>query len=77
MVETIESKFHDRLIKGSIRVENGFISAPQEAGLGIKVDEALARANTFNGKGLHLEMQDKPCDYQRPNAFVGGAPAKD
>ena len=77
MVETIESKFHDRLIKGSIRVENGFISAPRAPGLGIEVDEALARANTFSGKGLHLEMQDEPCDYQKPNAFLGGAPPED
>ncbi len=77
MVETIESQFHDRLIKGSIQVENGFILAPQMSGLGIQVDEALARANPFDGRGLHLEMQDRPCDYQNPNAFIGGAPGKD
>ena len=77
MVETIESQIHDQLIKGSIRVENGFILAPQKSGLGIQVDEALARANSFDGRGLHLEMQDTPCDYQNPNAFLGGAPGKD
>ena len=77
MVETIETKFHYQLIKGSITVENGFILAPQAPGLGIKVDEALALANPFNGGRLHLEMQDKPCDYQRPNEFMGGAPPKD
>ena len=77
MVETIETKFHYQLIKGSIKVENGFILAPQAPGLGIKVDEALALANPFNGGRLHLEMQDKPCDYQRPNEFMGGAPPKD
>ena len=77
MVETIETKFHDRLINGNIRVENGFILAPQAPGLGIEVDEALALANPFNGERLHLEMQDKPCDYQSPNEFTGGAPARD
>ena len=77
MVETIETKFHYQLIKSSIKVENGFILAPQVPGLGIKVDEALALANPFNGGRLHLEMQDKPCDYQRPNEFMGGAPPKD
>ncbi len=74
--ETIETPFHDQLIKGSIRVDNGFISAPQAPGLGIEVDEALARAHPFDGNGLHLEMQDEPCDYQAPNAFLGGAPSR-
>jgi galactonate dehydratase len=31
--------------------------------LGIEVDEELARANPFEGEGLHLQMQDNPCAY--------------
>ena len=76
MAETIETPFHDQLIKGTIRVDNGFIPAPQAPGLGIEVDEALARAHPFDGDGLHLQMQDDPCNYQAPNAFAGGAPPK-
>ena len=76
LVETIETTFHDRLIKGSIRVDNGFINAPTNAGLGIEVDEEFARAHPFDGNGLHLQMQDEPCDYQIPNSFLGGAPPK-
>ena len=76
MTETIETPFHDQLIKGTIRVDNGFIPAPQAPGLGIEVDEALARAYPFDGEGLHLQMQDDPCNYQVPNAFAGGAPPK-
>ncbi|MEK9880622.1 MAG: mandelate racemase/muconate lactonizing enzyme family protein, partial [Paracoccaceae bacterium] len=53
-----------------------FIPAPQAPGLGIEVDEALARAHPFEGEGLHLQMQDDPCNYQAPNAFAGGAPPK-
>ena len=76
MAETIETPFHDGLIKGSIRVDNGFIKAPQEAGLGIEVDEDFARAHPFDGDGLHLEMQDNPCKYQSHNSFLGGALSK-
>lgn len=75
MIETIETPFHDRLIKGTIRVENGHVIPPETPGLGIDVDEELARANPYTGTGLHLQMQDAPCDYQNENHFEGGAPA--
>lgn len=75
MAETIETPFHEALIKGSIKVEGGFIAPPSAPGLGIEVDEELARANPYTGEGLHLEMQEDPCDYVNGNAFEGGAPA--
>jgi len=75
MCETIETPFHDQLIKGSIRVERGFITPPEAPGLGIEVDEALARAHPYTGDGLHLQMQDAPCNYEQGNNFEGGAPA--
>ncbi|WP_299871220.1 mandelate racemase/muconate lactonizing enzyme family protein [uncultured Sulfitobacter sp.] len=75
MAETIETPFHDQLIKGSIRVEDGFVTAPTAPGLGIEVDEALARAHPYTDAGLHLEMRDAPCDYVDGNAFERGAPA--
>lgn len=75
MAETIETPFHDQLIKGSIQVENGFIPAPTAPGLGIEVDEELARAHPYTGDGLHLQMQEEPCDYVNGNSFEGGAPA--
>ncbi|NIZ62007.1 isomerase [Sedimentitalea sp. CY04] len=74
MAETIETPFHDALIKGAIRVENGFVTPPITAGLGIEVDEALARAHPFTGTDLHLNMQEAPCDYVTPNNFAGGSP---
>jgi len=76
MAETIETPFHDALIKGTIRVENGFVTPPEAPGLGIEVDEALARAHPYTGTGLHLEMQDAPCGYVNGNAFEGGAPSE-
>ena len=75
MAETIETPFHDALIGGTLRVEDGFARPGDAPGLGIEVDEALARAHPYTGDGLHLEMQEAPCDYVRENAFEGGAPA--
>lgn len=76
LAETIETPFHDALIKSTLRVENGFVPVPDAPGLGIEVDEELARANPFTGDGLHLQMQEAPCDYYGNNAFQGGAPPK-
>ena len=73
--ETIETPFHDALIKGGMRVEDGFMTPPEGPGLGIEIDEALARAHPFTGDGLHLQMQEAPCDYANGNPFQGGAPA--
>ena len=76
ILETIETNFHDELIKSSIQVDDGYITAPQGPGLGIEVNEDLARQNPFDGEGLHLMMQDEPCDYKNGNFFLGGAPPK-
>ncbi|MBB96351.1 MAG: isomerase [Rhodobacteraceae bacterium] len=75
MAETIETPFHAGLIRGGLAVEDGYIPVPGGAGLGIEVDEALARAHPWSGEGLHLEMQSAPCNYSAPNAFAGGAPS--
>ncbi|MEO1109171.1 MAG: mandelate racemase/muconate lactonizing enzyme family protein [Pseudomonadota bacterium] len=75
LLESIETPFHDQLIKGSIRVEDGFVTPPTTPGLGIEVDEDLARAHPYTGDGLHLQMQEDPCDYANGNSFQGGAPA--
>ena len=76
IAETIETPYHDALIGGAIRVEAGFIRLSDAPGLGIEVDEALARANPYDGDGLHLQMQEAPCDYVGENLFEGGAPAR-
>lgn len=77
MVETIETggTFHLKLIKNSIKWEDGYVIVPDAPGLGIEFDEDLARAHPFTGTGLHLQMQEAPCDYRRPNWFEGGAPS--
>jgi L-alanine-DL-glutamate epimerase-like enolase superfamily enzyme len=77
IAETIETPYHDALIKSAIRVEDGYIPVPAAPGLGIEVDEALARANPYEDDGLHLQMQEQPISYSAPNLFAGGAPVKD
>lgn len=74
MAETIETPYHHDLIGGAIAVEGGFVQLSDTPGLGIEVDEALARANPYTGDGLHLQMQEAPCDYVGENVFEGGAP---
>lgn len=76
MAETIETPFHNALIKNSIRVEEGYITPPSGPGLGINFDEDLARAHPFTGDGLHLQMQEAPISYHKANNFAGGAPVK-
>ncbi|CAA9424093.1 MAG: Muconolactone isomerase,putative [uncultured Rubellimicrobium sp.] len=74
MAETIETPFHAALIKGAIHVEDGFIRPSDAPGLGIEVDEVLARAHPFTGTGLHLQMQEAEVDYRGEAIFEGGAP---
>ena len=76
MVETIEQggDFHLKLIRHSIRWEDGYVIVPDAPGLGIEVDEDLARAHPYTGTRLHLEMQEAPCDWRHGNRFEGGAP---
>lgn len=76
MAETIETPFHAALIKASITVDNGYIPVPTAPGLGIEVDEDLARAHPFTDDGLHLQMQEDPIGYHGVNTFAGGAPVK-
>jgi L-alanine-DL-glutamate epimerase-like enolase superfamily enzyme len=76
MAETIETPFHNDLIKGGITVENGYVPVPTAPGLGIDFDEDLARAHPYEDDGLHLQMQEDPIGYHDVNSFGGGSPAK-
>jgi len=79
VVETIGTggDFHRRLVGDAIRFEDGHLIPPEGPGLGIEVDEAAARAAPYTGEGLHLQMQEAPCDYASENVFLGGAPPRE
>lgn len=80
MLETIEAgggAFHQALTGNRLKWEDGYILPPEEPGLGIAFDEALARKHPYTGDRLHLEMQEAPCNYAKGNAFQGGAARDD
>ncbi len=73
MVETIETSFHAELIGQALEVDAGHVRPPEGPGLGIEVDEALARSRPWTGTGLHLEMQEAQHDHGTERIFGGGA----
>jgi len=73
MVEAIETEFHRALVTARPTVEGGFVEAPTAPGLGIELNDDLAKAHAYTGNRLHLEMREAPCDWQHGNAFAGGA----
>ena len=78
ILETIQTggAFHLALIRNTLKWEDGYVLPPETPGLGIDFDEDLARAHPYTGTGLHLQMQEAPCDYTHGNRFQGGAPSK-
>jgi len=60
ILESIErfDGFHARLLKTPIRWEAGHVPVPTEPGLGIELDEEVARAHAYDGDALHLEMEE-------------------
>jgi 2-dehydro-3-deoxyphosphogalactonate aldolase len=62
ILESIETwgGFHSKIVKKPIRWENGYVIPPSEPGLGIELDEDVARAHPYTGTKLHLEMTNTP-----------------
>jgi galactonate dehydratase len=46
--------FHAAILDRPIRWEDGYVIPPEEPGLGVAVDEAVARAHPWTGGDLHL-----------------------
>ncbi len=72
MLETIETDFHNALINNPIAIEDGHIIPPTTPGLGIELNEEVARANPYTGPKLHLEPVKTPYGYGQENWFSGG-----
>jgi L-alanine-DL-glutamate epimerase-like enolase superfamily enzyme len=64
--------FHADILKNPIRWEDGYVIPPDAPGLGVELDEEVARANPYDGERLHLEMQPDPFDPKRSGLFAGG-----
>lgn len=54
--------FHAELLKAPIRWEDGYVIPPTAPGLGVELDEDVARAHPYTGDGLHLDMTERPFD---------------
>ena len=52
--------FHAEILKAPVRWEDGYVIPPEAPGLGVELDEAVARAHPYDGDGLHLEMTEAP-----------------
>ena len=62
ILESIESwgGFHSEILNTPIRFEDGHVIPPTAPGLGVELNEMVARANPYNGDMLHLEMTQHP-----------------
>jgi galactonate dehydratase len=67
ILESIErwDGFHGQLLKRPFRWEQGYVIPPEEPGLGIELNEAVALAHPWTGTELHLEMTAAPIDDYR------------
>jgi len=63
---------HGDLLVRPIRVEDGYVRLPEGPGLGVDVNEAVARAHPWTGDRLHLEMSAAPPDPRGTEKFGGG-----
>ena len=60
LLETIETGggFHSELLSSKIIWENGYVIAPTEPGLGVDLNEDVARNNPYVENDLHLNMSN-------------------
>ena len=56
------SGFHAELLKTPITWDDGYVIPSTAPGLGVVLDEDVARAHPYTGDGLHLDMTDRPID---------------
>jgi L-alanine-DL-glutamate epimerase-like enolase superfamily enzyme len=68
ILESIEQwgGFHAEILTSPIRMEAGYVIVPDAPGLGVELNEDVARQHPYNGDLLHLEMSPDPHDFQ-PN----------
>jgi 2-dehydro-3-deoxyphosphogalactonate aldolase len=52
--------FHAQILKKPIHWEAGYVIPPTEPGLGVELDEEVARSHPYTGTDLHLVMTAEP-----------------
>jgi len=52
--------FHAEILRQPIQWQDGYVIPPTAPGLGVELDEDVARAHPYDDTALHLEMLDRP-----------------
>ncbi|MEM8760500.1 MAG: mandelate racemase/muconate lactonizing enzyme family protein [Pseudomonadota bacterium] len=52
--------FHAELLTPPVQWEDGYVIPPTEPGLGVALNEEVARAHPYTGTALHLDMEPNP-----------------
>jgi 2-dehydro-3-deoxyphosphogalactonate aldolase len=65
--------FHAQILKKPVRWEDGYVVVPDEPGLGVELNEEVAKAHPYTGDKLHLEVQTTPINYSTESRFAGGS----
>lgn len=60
------SGFQAELLTTPMAWEEGYVITPGRPGLGVELNEDVARAHPYTGDGLHLEMAEDPIDISDP-----------
>ena len=55
--------FHSEILKKPMGWEDGYILIPEAPGLGVELDEEVARAHPYEGEALHLDMHPRPLTW--------------
>ncbi|MEO0544465.1 MAG: mandelate racemase/muconate lactonizing enzyme family protein [Pseudomonadota bacterium] len=53
------SGFHASLLQQPLQLDDGYTIVPDTPGIGVVVDEEVARAHPYSGAELHLAMEDR------------------
>ena len=52
--------FHSKILKSPINWQDGYVIPSREPGLGVELNEDVARENPYTGHALHLEVLEEP-----------------
>lgn len=65
ILESIETwgGFHSEILSTPMRWEDGYVIVPREPGLGVELNEDVARAHPYTGSELHLVPASAPVDH--------------
>lgn len=68
--------FYAELLQKGFHWEEGYIHLPDAPGLGVELNEEVARAHPYSGSGLHLEMLPDAIEFDSSRSADGAGGAK-